>query len=79
MDVREKLDELFSSLNIIVDENGNMDQIDSISFISLIVGIEEEFGIEVPDEFLNYVTVQDISGLQMLVENLIKHKTNPEV
>ena len=35
-----------------INEKGEIEDIDSIVFISLVLDLEEEFNIEIPDEYL---------------------------
>lgn len=41
---------------------------DSFSFINFIVGIEERFNVELPDELLSYETIQSLNGFLQLIE-----------
>lgn len=41
---------------------------DSFSFINFIVSIEEKFGVEIPDEYLSYETIQSMNGLLELID-----------
>lgn len=51
------------------DEDVNLQQYieDSFSFINFIVGVEEKFNIELPDELLSYETIQSLNGFLQLV------------
>lgn len=59
---------------ICVNDNGSIDEIESIDFIQLIIDIELQFNIEVPDQFLladNYPTVE---SLYYMVKTLVDAK-----
>ena len=43
--------------------------IDSIQFISFIVDIENEFGIEIADDYLRYDIISSLHSLAQIVEN----------
>lgn len=45
-------------------------QMDSITFILFIVEMETHFGIEIPDQYLSYQTVESLKGLSNLIEIL---------
>ena len=68
MNIRDVLLELITDLGIEVDENGKICDIDSITFVSLIVRIEETFNIIFPDEFLLIEMVGDIRCLVTVIE-----------
>ncbi len=44
---------------------------DSISFIKLIIEIEEKFGIQFPDEYLDYEIVSNFQSLEEVVKTII--------
>ena len=46
--------------------------IDSIQFISFIVDIENEFGIEIADDYLRYDIISSLHSLAQIVENCKK-------
>lgn len=55
-EIRDKIYELLDEVGAVeIDEDGNkvlISDMDSIQLISLVVEIEECFGIEIPDEYL---------------------------
>lgn len=52
------------------DDDINLQEyiIDSFSFINFIVGVEEKFNIEIPDEYLSFETIQSMNGFIQLIE-----------
>lgn len=62
MNIQDIIVRILEENGIEVDDKGGLLNIDSIGFISTIVGIEQEFEIEFPDEFLEigkFDTVED--------------------
>lgn len=72
------IDEL-NNLGIIID---NLDEdvdllsleIDSITFITFVVALEERFGIQFPDEYLAMEVLNSLNGLANLVNTLLSNK-----
>ena len=56
----------------LVDDLG----MDSINFISLIIELEAEFDIQIPDEWLQMDTFQTYTQIYTAVEALLKEKEN---
>ena len=73
--VREKIISLLTEImhkyddQIKVNESFNMVDlnIDSILFISIVVDIESEFNIVIPDEYLNYESMTNIESIMNVV------------
>jgi len=62
-DDKEKLINCLEESGIIVDEDGTLPDMESIMFITMVLSIEEQFGIEFPDDYLNttyFGSVDDI-------------------
>ena len=49
-----------------INEKGEIEDIDSIVFISLVLDLEEEFNIEIPDEYLLMSTFSSIDNLSLI-------------
>ena len=68
------------NIGVIIPEGDESDinlaeyQIDSLTFISLILEIESHFQIEIPDEYLSMQTVASLKGLALLIEVLCNNK-----
>jgi acyl carrier protein len=72
MNIYEKIFEIVDEINIIVDQDGNIIDPDSIVFISLIVRLEETFDVLIPDEFLDLSMAQSVSNLEIIIGNLME-------
>ena len=70
----EKLQKIQNCLEencIEVLNDGTLDNVDSISFISSIVSLEEEFNIEFPDEYLLIEKMNNINNICLIIESLL--------
>lgn len=54
-----------------INEKGETEDIDSIVFISLVLDLEEEFNIEIPDEYLLMSTFSSIDNITLIINKLI--------
>lgn len=77
--ILEILSNLFQSSEIDADVLEYVDLIDdlgmdSVSFISLIIEIEAEFDVQIPDEWLVFDKFRDCSLILSAVEELIMQK-----
>ncbi|GAB2025266.1 hypothetical protein OfM1_13370 [Lactovum odontotermitis] len=72
MEMEEKLQQCFEDLGIFLDniQDFDIDEDieDSLEFISLIVGIEDAFEIEIPDEYLNMSRLRSAQDLINMIE-----------
>ena len=50
------------------------DELDSLKFITLVVELEEHFGIEIPDEYLNILAFDSLENIADIVINLMEDK-----
>lgn len=67
--IEAKIIEIVEENGIEIDDEGNFDNIDSIKFISMLVSIEQEFDIEIPDDFLLLEKAPNIDSITAVVEN----------
>ena len=77
--VRSVVIEELGNLGIIVDESEDDTdllslEIDSITFITFIVALEERFGIQFPDEHLTMEVIGSLNGFSSLICNLLQNK-----
>jgi phosphopantetheine attachment domain protein len=72
MNIKNELLNIITDLGIVVDENETIQDIDSLTFVSLVVKIEEKFNITFPDEFLLLDMVKDISNLVIIIEQQLE-------
>lgn len=68
MNIKDLVLNLIAELGIEVDENEIIRDVDSITFVSLIVRIEETFNITFPDEFLLLDLVSEVTNLVTIIE-----------
>ena len=68
----DKLKKIFkeNGVDFINDEHIDLLEIDSIQFVSIIVDIETEFDIEIPEEYLNGTKLKTFDDFVLLVEKL---------
>ena len=50
--------------------------LDSVQFISAIIQIEDEFGIEIPSELLLHDNLASFNSFSKMIEDLSENKTN---
>ena len=55
---------------IIVDQEGNLPDMESVVFISTVISIEEEFGIEFTDEYLNIAYFNNIDEVLRIIKGI---------
>ena len=63
MNIKDTIIKILEENGIEIDDDGVLLYVDSLSFISTIVDIEQKFNIEFPDEFLEigkFDTVEDL-------------------
>lgn len=71
-EIKNVIIEEFENLGIIIDEKeddvdlGSL-EIDSITFISFIVAIEDRFDIQLPDDFLTMEIMNSLNGFVNLI------------
>lgn len=72
--IKDRVIQCFENIGLFIDdssENQLVDIIeDSIMFISLIVELEEEFKIEIPDEYLVLGGFQEINEICQLINSI---------
>ena len=57
-----------------INEEGTIEEIDSITFISLVLDLEAEFNIEIPDEYLIMSVFSSVDNIVSIIETLITSK-----
>ena len=64
-----------------INEKGEIEDIDSIVFISLVLDLEEEFNIEIPDEYLLMSTFSSIDNITLIINKPVSytHLTLPTI
>lgn len=70
MDVKSRIFRVFESNGLDYADTDSLSETDSLAYISTIVGLENEFGIQFPDEVLAKNMFEDLPNLLLMVENL---------
>ena len=71
MNIHNELILLLAEMNIVVDENGEFIDLDSVEFIAMIIRVEETFGITFPDDLLMMPLVNSINKLEIIINNVL--------
>ena len=71
MNIHEELIVILDELGIVIGENGELIDVDSITFITMIIRIEESFGISFPDDLLNGSVTNNICNLEAIITNVL--------
>lgn len=71
MTTKERVAKCFEANGIQVLSDGVLDILESVSFISTIVELESEFGIEIPDEFLFMDRFSDVDSVVEMMDELM--------
>lgn len=79
VEVKSAIIEELENLGIIIDASEeDIDllsmEIDSITFITFIVALEERFEIQFPDEYLTMEVMNSLNGFSSLIYTLLSNK-----
>ncbi|MEK4250365.1 acyl carrier protein [Paenibacillus sp. FSL W7-1287] len=69
LNIRDKVEDIIHSCGMEVTEDLS-EQLDSMSFVTIIVEIEQSFGIEVPDDKLDFIALSTVSAMVDMVREL---------
>lgn len=69
--MKEKFCKIIEQYGIDINSNTALEHIESVEFVSMIIEIEEEFNITIPDEFLNVLTF-NIKSLYYYINDIIE-------
>ena len=76
LEVRTAIIEELDKLGIFIEEDEDVGiptmEIDSITFISFIIAIEDRFAIEFPDDALTIDVLNSLNGFTSLIYELLK-------
>lgn len=72
MNIKKIVIRILEENGIGINDEGGFLNMDSISFISAIVSIEQEFEIEFPDEFLMLSRLDSVKKLVEIIEENVK-------
>lgn len=77
MNIREVVLKCLAECNLLIDDSIATDVdvneygIDSLTFVSFIVSLEEELGVEIPDVYLTTDVLRSLNGFVSLVQQFI--------
>lgn len=71
VNILDNLLELMNDIGIIINEHGEFQELDSLDFITMIVSVEEEFGIIIPDNILLITVINSVSKLETIIISLM--------
>lgn len=74
MDIKEKVRACLEECGIVIHDDGTIEQMDSINYVTAILSLEEAFDIEFPDEFLNFEIMVSLNKVKDTVEIIIKRE-----
>lgn len=74
MSIRDIIIENIELKGAEINEEGTIEEIDSITFISLVLDLEAEFNIEIPDEYLLMSVFSSVDNIVSIIETLITSK-----
>ena len=69
-DDRTRIMDCLEENGIIVNQDGELPEIESVMFIEMILSIESEFGIEFPDEQLNISFFSSIDDILNMINEM---------
>lgn len=73
MTIKESLKTIFEEYGADIDNKEELLEIDSIKYVAILVEIEKEFDIVIPDEYLNYNAFENINDFINLIEDLVNN------
>ena len=73
--LRSEIVDCFNNIGILVDSNLSNFKLreyvtDSLSFVSLIVELEEKFDISIPDDYLDYDTLETYLDIEHMIDSI---------
>lgn len=73
--MRDRIIEVFNKCGIMLsndEEYINYEFVDSLMFVSMVVEIEKEFAIRIPDDFLLIERLQCVTSIEILIKDQFK-------
>ena len=68
------VEKIFEQNGIVIEQNGNLSDLDSLKLVSSIVDIEDKFNIEFPDELLLMDVFIDINSVCQIIQKIKEDK-----
>ncbi len=75
MELVDRAKECLEESGIIIYEDGTIEPMPSVSFVTAILSLEDEFDIEFPDEYLNFEIMQDLKHLGEAIQAILTDQT----
>ena len=72
--LKNEVEKIFEQNGIVIEQNGNLSDLDSLKFVSSIVDIEDKFNIEFPDELLLMDVFIDINSVCQIIQKIKEDK-----
>lgn len=73
--MRDRIIEVLNKCGIMLsndEEHINYEFVDSLMFVSMVVEIEKEFAIRIPDDFLLIERLQCVTSIEILIKDQLK-------
>ena len=74
MNIFDELIAIMDELGIAIEETGEFVDVDSITFIALIIRIEETFRIVFPDDLLVSSAIKNAHNLETIISNIMSNE-----
>lgn len=71
MQIQEEIRKCIEESGVDIMDNGLLGDFDSITFIEMVLSIEDKFGFELPDRYLNAEYFSSLDLICQIVENNI--------
>ena len=72
--LKNEVEKIFEQNGIVIEQNGNLSDLDSLKLVSSIVDIEDKFNIEFPDELLLMDVFIDINSVCQIIQKIKEDK-----
>ena len=71
INVKKRLEKVFNENGLTIDLDNQILELDSLQIISLFVSIEDEFNMEIPDEFLTREVLSSFNDFYEMLLNIL--------
>lgn len=72
--LKNEVEKIFEQNGIVIEQNGNLSDLDSLKLVSSIVDIEDKFNIEFTDELLLMDVFIDINSVCQIIQKIKEDK-----
>lgn len=73
-DIKEKIIKIVKSVGGRVNSNGEVENLDSMTFIACIVKLEDEFNVKFPDKYLTVGRSDNLEKMIYMLQELLKNR-----